>query len=184
MISRQQAIELLKENIKNENMIKHSLASESIMSALAERLNEDKNKYAMAGLLHDIDVEITDGDPKVHGLKARELLTGKVDEDIISAIEMHNEMATNKSREKKFDRALACAETISGFITAVALIYPDKKLASVKPKSIRKRIKESRFAAGVDRDIIRECEHIGVPLDDFIVLSLSAMQKVSDDLGL
>lgn len=134
--------------------------------------------------MHDIDVEITDGDPKTHGLKARELLAGKIDEDSILAIEMHNEMATGKPREKKFDKALASAETISGFITAVALIYPDKKLASVKPKSIKKRIKELRFAARVDRDIIRECEDIGVPLDEFIGISLKAMQQVSDKLGL
>jgi len=184
MISREAALIALKKHIKNENMIKHSLASEAVMRALAERLNEDKEKWGIAGLLHDIDSEITNGDPKIHALKAREILGSDVPEDVLVSIEMHNEMATGKPRQEKFHKALAASETITGMITATALVYPDKKLASVKEKSIKKRMKDKRFAASVNRDIIKECEDIGVNLDDFISLSLKAMQDISDDLGL
>jgi predicted hydrolase (HD superfamily) len=79
---------------------------------------------------------------------------------------------------------LAAGETITGLIVATALVYPDKKLASVKPKSVRKRIKEKAFAAGANRDIIRECEVAGVPLAEFCDLSLLAMQGIDSELGL
>ncbi len=97
---------------------------------------------------------------------------------------MHNETARDRKRSSVFEHALAAGETITGLIVATALVYPDKKLAPVKPKSIRKRIKEKAFAAGANRDIIRECELIDIPLDEFCNICLEAMQAISDDLGL
>ena len=149
MISRDEAIRFLYENIKSENMRRHCYASEAVMKALAKRLGEDEGEWGMAGLLHDIDVEITLADPKTHGLYAVKMLEGKVSAEVIDSIAMHNEVATQKIRETKFQHALAAGETITGLITATALIYPDKKVTSVKPKSIIKRMNQKAFAASV-----------------------------------
>ncbi len=184
-MKREEALDLLREYVKNENMIKHCLASEAVMSALAERLGEDREKWALAGLLHDLDVEITDADLKIHGLKTVEILREKgIDPEIIEAIRLHNEDAHQDKRTSVFHHALAAGETITGLITATALVYPDKKLASVKTKSITKRMKEQAFARSVNRDIIRECELIGIPLPEFAALSLEAMRGIHEELGL
>ncbi|WP_424245572.1 putative nucleotidyltransferase with HDIG domain [Elusimicrobium posterum] len=184
MLDRAHALDLLKENIKSEAMIKHSLASEAILRALARELGEDEEKWGMAGLLHDLDVEFTQGDMNRHAFESRPLLEGKVEEDIIGAIEKHNGEARGLTRETPLEIALTAGETISGFITAIALVYPDKKVASVKLKSITKRMKETRFAAGVDRSKIMECEKLGMPVEKFAEISLKAMQDVAESLGL
>jgi len=94
------------------------------------------------------------------------------------------EQSAGAKRSDRFHKALAAEETITGLITAMALVYPDKKLASVKPSSIVKRMKEKQFAAKVDRDIIRECEQIGISLPEFSELCLKAMQGISAEMGL
>jgi len=182
---REKALTLLKDYVKNENMLKHCLASEAVMKKLAQHLGEDEQAWALAGLLHDLDVEITNADLKIHGLESEKLLKNVgVDAQIIEAIVLHNEHAHNKQRTTKFHHALAAGETITGLIMATALVYPDRKLSSVKVKSIVKRMKEKAFAASVDRDIIRECEMIGLPLENFATICLLAMQEISDELGL
>jgi putative nucleotidyltransferase with HDIG domain len=184
-ITRERALELLNEHVKNENMRKHCLASEAVLGALAERLGEDREKWAMAGLLHDIDIEITNADLNVHGMEAVKILEKEgVDPEIIDAVKMHNEQACGLKRSTRFQHALAAGETITGLVIATTLVYPDKKLASVKPKSVVKRMKEKAFARSVNRDIIRECEIVGVPLKEFAELSVGAMQSISDELGL
>ena len=184
-MNRSEALELLNSHVKNQNMIKHCLASEAVLAALAERLGADREKWALAGLLHDLDVEITASDLQVHGLKTVEILrTHGVDDEILDAIRMHNEEAHGEKRGSVFQHALAAGETITGLIVATALVYPDKKLSSVKTKSVVKRMKERAFARSVDRDIIRECEVIGIPLNEFAELSLNAMCSISDELGL
>jgi putative nucleotidyltransferase with HDIG domain len=184
-ITRERAMELLHEYIKNPNMIKHCLASEAVLAAIAERLGEDKEKWARAGLLHDLDVETTDADLDVHGRETVKILQDNgVDPEIVEAIALHNEQSSRQKRSKPFHYALAAGETITGLVIATTLVYPDKKLASVKPKSITKRMKEKAFAASVNRDIIRECEKINIPLAEFAELALGAMQSISDDLGL
>ena len=183
-ISRDESIALLKQFIKNEKMIAHSLASEVVMRAVAKRLGENEDDWGIAGLLHDIDIEITNADMKIHGLKAAEILNEKgYDKDIVEAVKLHNEEAAGEMRSKKFHFSLAASETITGLIFATALVYPDKKLSSVKPKSITKRMKEKIFAASVRRESIMECEKIGIPLDEFADLSLRAMQEISNELG-
>lgn len=182
-MTREDALKLLNAYIKNPKMINHCLASEAVMRALAKRLGRDEEKWAMAGLLHDLDVEKVDA--KTHGLETVKILAEKgVDEEILDTIKMHNEMATGMERTTEFQHALACGETITGMITATTMVYPDKKLASVKPKSITKRMKSAAFAASVNRDNIRECEKIGIPLNEFAALSLEAMKSISDELGL
>jgi putative nucleotidyltransferase with HDIG domain len=179
------ANELLDEYIKDEKMKYHCYASEAVLRKLAKRLGKDEEKWAIAGLLHDIDAEITAKDPKTHAIEAMDILRKVgVDEESLDAIRMHNEEATGEERHNEFQHALAAGETITGLIYATALVYPDKKIKSVKPKSIRKRMKEKAFAASVNRDTIRECEQIGIPLDEFIELSLDAMKEIDEKIGL
>lgn len=184
MLSRKEALELLEEHVKSENMLKHCFASEAVLRAIAKRLNKDEEEWGIAGLLHDIDVEITNADPNTHGPYAEKLLKGKISDSAVDAIVMHNEIATGKERTLEFQHALAAGETITGLITATTLVYPDRKLASVKPKSVTKRMKQKAFAASVKRENILECEKIGIPLNEFAELSLNAMRDISDTLGL
>jgi len=183
MISRENAYKLLNQHIQNANMIKHCVASEAVLRAIAGKLGKDQEEWGLAGLLHDIDVEVTNTDPYQHGPYAAGMLDGLLTSEAIDAIVMHNEMATGKERTTVFQHALAAGETITGLIMATAMVYPDRKLASVKAKSITKRMKEKAFAASVKRENILECELIGIPINDFAELALVAMQEISDELG-
>jgi len=177
---REEALTLLKEYVKNEKMIYHSLASEAVMRAMAKRLGEDEEKWGLAGLLHDLDVEITQADPKVHAMETVKILKEKgFDDDTLEAVMLHNEQAEHgKKRNTIFQHALAAGETITGLITATSLVYPDKNVMSVKPKSILKRMKEKAFAASVSRENIMECEKAGIPLHEFAALALNAMKEM------
>ena len=184
MITRAEALTLLNEHIKSENMRRHCLASEAVMRAMARRLGENEDAWGIAGLLHDIDVEITGADPKTHGPYAASLLRGKITDQMLDAIVMHNEMATGLPRTTKFQHALAAGETITGLITATALVYPDKKIAQVKAKSVTKRMNQKAFAASVKRENIMECEAVGLSLEEFAQLSLDAMKSIDHEIGL
>ncbi len=184
-MTRDEGMRLLREYVKNDRMVYHCLASEAVMRALARRLGQDEAKWGTAGLLHDLDVELVNADLNVHGLETEKILKEKgVDPEIVEAVKMHNETASGRPRETVFQHALAAAETVTGLITATALVYPDKKLASVRPKSVTKRMKEKAFAASVNRDIIMECEAIGLPLNEFVEIALRAMTEIADQLGL
>jgi uncharacterized protein len=185
-MTREEALNLIKEHIKNEHTIWHSLASEVVMRALAIRLNEDPEKWALAGLLHDLDVEITNADPKVHGLLTAKMLEEKgIDAEIVDAIKHHNEEAEGVGqRTTVFQHALAAGETITGLIQATTYVYPDRKIASVKSSSVVKRMKEKAFAASVKRESIRECELIGIPLPEFAEISVNAMREIANEIGL
>ena len=104
--------------------------------------------------------------------------------DIIEAIKLHNEEATNIPRSKVFHYALAAGETITGLIQATTYVYPDRKIASVKPSSVAKRMKEKAFAASVKRESIMECEKIGIPLNEFAEIAVFAMREIADEIGL
>jgi len=186
MINREEALNLLKKHVKNDNMIKHCIASEAVMKALAVELSEDEERWGLAGLLHDIDVEITKADLNIHTREAVTILKGAgISDEIIEAVRMHNEVAhPGEKRTEKMHHALAAGETITGLIIATAYVYPDRKLSSVKTKSILKRMKEKAFARSVNRDIIMECEFIDIELPRFAEISLKAMQKISEELGL
>ncbi len=184
-MDRDYAEKLLRRYVRNEKMLFHCFASEAVMRALARKLGRDEEKWGLAGLLHDIDTEITNADPKKHGLVAYELLKDEgLEEEIIDAIKMHNEEATGLKRETEFQHALSAGETITGLIYATALVYPDKKIKDVKPKSVTKRMKQRAFAASVSRENIMECEEIGIHLNEFVEISLYAMKEVADKIGL
>jgi uncharacterized protein len=184
-ITRERSLELLNQHLTNPNLLKHCLASEAVMRALAAHFHEDIDLWGLTGLLHDLDVELTLDDLSRHTHETVRILREEgVAEEIIEAIRMHNEKAHDDKRSERFHHALAAGETITGLIIAAALVYPDKKLASVKPKSVRKRYKEKLFAAGANREIIAECEQIDISIPDFCDLCLAAMQGIADDLGL
>jgi len=184
-MTRDEAEGLLKQHVQNERMLDHSYASEAVLRALARRLGRDEERWGLAGLLHDIDIEAVGGDLSRHGIEAERILTeAGIDPEIVTTVKMHNERVCGTTRSTEFQHALAAGETITGFIVATALVYPDKKIASVKVKSITKRMKEKAFAASVNRDTIRECEALGLSLDEFVEISLGAMRGVADRLGL
>ncbi|HOW26208.1 MAG TPA: HDIG domain-containing protein [Bacteroidales bacterium] len=184
-MKRDQAISLLRTYIKNERMLNHCLASEAVMRALAARLGQDQDKWGLAGLLHDLDVELVNADPRSHGLETARILTEQgVDPEIVDAIRMHNEEATGQERTTRFQHALAAGETVTGLIVATTLVYPERKLSVVRPQSVIKRMKEKAFAASVRRESILECEKAGVPLEEFVGIAISAMSGISDQLGL
>jgi len=184
-MTRDEAEGLLKNYVKNERMLDHSYAAEAILRAFARRLGRDEEKWGLAGLLHDIDIEAVGGDLTRHGIEAEKILAeAGIDPEIIDAVKMHNEAVCGVQRSTEFQHALAAGETITGLIVATALVYPDRKIASVKVKSITKRMKEKAFAASVNRDTIRECEKIGLPLEEFVEISLGAMQGIAGRIGL
>jgi len=184
-ISYARALELMRQNLPQGNMQKHSLATEVVMRALARKLGRDETVWGIAGLLHDLDYNETKEDMPRHGLVTEQMLAGLgVSPEIIQAIKAHNADNLGFKRSTEFEHALTCAECITGLIVATTLVYPDKKIAGVRPKSIIKRMKQKEFARSVNRDYIRECELIGIPLEDFAVLSLNAMAEIAVELGL
>jgi putative nucleotidyltransferase with HDIG domain len=182
-MNREEAVKLVKENIHKENLFKHMLAVEAIMNGVAEHLGEDKEKWGLLGLLHDIDFDKAP-EPEKHCTVAPEILRGKVDEEIIRAIEAHNFEHLDVQPESKMEYCLIASDSISGLIIAAALIIPSKKLADVKAESIGKRFKEKDFARNCRRDLILYCEQIGVPRERFFEISLKSLQEISHELGL
>jgi len=184
-MDRGQALALLERHCPDERLKKHSLASEAVLRALARRLGHDEDLWGLAGLLHDLDYEQTAADMPRHGLVTAELLAPLgLPAEVIAAIKAHNAEALGLTRVTSLDIALTCGETVTGLVMATAMVHPDKRLASVKPKSVVKRMKEKAFAASVNRDHVRLCEQLGLPLEEFAALSVAALKRISAELGL
>ncbi len=187
-MDRAQAYKILMKYMKGENYITHSLAVEAIMRGLAKRLAPDQVEYwGIAGLLHDLDEEQCDWrhDMATHGPTSVELLKKEGIEDpvLFGAICAHNPQNGTKAKTD-IQYALLAADPMSGFVKAVAQIYPDKKIASVKHKSVMKRFNELRFAKGANRDYMEAIEFTGLTLDDLIDVALEEMGAIADQLGL
>lgn len=181
-MEREEAWKLIQAKVKNENLKKHLLATEAIMIDLASRFGEDKKKWGLAGLLHDIDYEDTSSEPSEHGIVGAAFLEKEgVDKDITQAIRAH---AGHSPAKTLLDKALYAVDPITGLIVACALIHPDKKLNSIDTQFVLKRFKEKRFAAGANRDQIKTCNQLDFTLEEFVEIGLKAMQKISDKLGL
>lgn len=185
---REEALEILFKYLKTDYMLKHSYAVEAVMRELAKKLEPQKEEeWAIAGLLHDLDSDITGRVPGVvndaHAFKTVELLKEEQfgNEELYRAILGHHD---NKGvvRESLMEKAIYAVDPITGFITAIAKGYPDKKLTSVKPKSVVKRMKEKRFAANANRDAMRAIELTGISFDEFAEISLNAMKSIADVL--
>ena len=183
-MNRGEALDSIKANIENEATIKHMLATEAIMRALAARFGEDADEWGLAGLLHDIDIELCAGDMTMHSRKGADMLVEMgIEPSIVKAVLTHNE-AHGVSCVTRLEKALFCADPLTGLITAGALIRPDKQLSGVELKSIRKRFKEKSFAAGANREQIASCDGIGLELEEFLEIGLRSMQAISAELGL
>jgi uncharacterized protein len=184
-MTREEGLKLLESHVHADNLRKHCLAAEAIMRELAGKLNQDVELWGLMGLLHDLDFEATRETPSLHGIKTVEMLSPYgFPRQATDAILRHNAEALQLERETVLDFALTCAETVTGLIVAAALVHPDKKIESLSPKSVFKRMKSKDFARNVNREHVVLCERIGIQLMDFIGLSIGAMATISDRLGL
>ncbi len=181
----------LLEKYAGPEIIKHLIATEAAMTGLAKHFGEDQHTWAMVGLLHDIDVEqITPKEQYEQHMKEHcgDKCIGFLGEinfppELIRAIQSHNEVR-NIPRDSRLAKALFAVDGLTGFLVAVAKIYPDKKLSSIKIKAVVKRMKENRFAAAVNRSYIRSCEtELALPLDKFIEIVLESIKEVAGELG-
>jgi putative nucleotidyltransferase with HDIG domain len=181
---RDEALTLLKDYLHDENHIKHSLAVEAIMRGVAAHLGEDVEKYGLTGLLHDIDYNMTGEEPFKHSLLGAEILEKQgLPEDLVYAVKVHNEIH-GLERNTLLDKALYCCDPTSGFITAAAMVRPDKQLVNVEVKSLKKRFKEKAFARGANREQMASCSEIGMELEEFFDLALKSMKLIAPELGL
>lgn len=183
-MTRDEAFILLCQQVKNENLRKHSLAAEAIMGALAVKLGEDETIWRLAGLLHDIDYDSTKDDPARHSKEGSNLLAAYgLDGRIVQAVLTHNEYH-GVCRQSRLDHALFAVDPLTGLITAAALIRKEKSLAVLTPEFVLSRFREKGFARGANRQQIGSCTEIGLSLEEFIALGLRAMQTISAELGL
>jgi putative nucleotidyltransferase with HDIG domain len=189
VMDRAAAHALVVERIPQHNLVNHSVAAECIMEALARRFglsDDDVARWSLAGLLHDLDYVQTAGDMSRHGLVTVEMLRERVaavgpdaavDDEVLAAI---LGPATKAPRGSK---ALYAADPVTGFIVAAALVRPDKDLAAVEVSSLLKRWKEKAFARGANREQMDTCSETGLTRDEFLALSLAAMQGRAAELG-
>ncbi len=181
-MNREEALELVKSKVKNKNLVKHMLAVEAIMKRVARHFGEDEDFWGLTGLLHDLDYDVTVNDFEKHGQISVEWLKDyDLDDEILYAIKSHPKKGDQKSR---MDWTLFACDPLSGLIVAAALMHPTKKLKNLDVKFVLNRFKEKRFAAGAKREDIKECEKLGLSLEEFVRLALEGMQSVDEDLGL
>lgn len=184
MITRDEALALVTERITQRNLVNHCIATEIIMRALAERLGvvaEDVERWGLAGLLHDLDYAETADDFERHGIVSARELAGLVDDEMIHAVLAHADKAP---RESHMDHALWCADPTTGFIVAAALVRPEKDLAGVEVRSLKKRWKEKAFARGASRDQMAGHEALGLDREEFLTIALDAMKARAAEIGL
>ncbi|MCB0284178.1 MAG: HDIG domain-containing protein [Calditrichaeota bacterium] len=181
-MTREQALELLKEYTQSESLLKHAYAVEAAMRAYAEKFGEDVERWGITGLLHDFDYEKY---PDNHPWEGNKILNEKnIDEDIRNAI-MGHAAFTNTPRETLMAKTLFAVDELCGFITAVTLVRPNKALSEVHVKSVKKKMKDKAFAAKVNRDEIRQgAEELGVDFDEHVAFVVNALSGIADSLGL
>ena len=181
-MDRVKALALMEQYLESESLRRHSLASEAVLRALARRLGKDEptaERWALVGLLHDLDYAETENNPEKHGVVSMDYLAGQgLSDEEMAAIKRHNAEMLGLTRETELDVALTCGETVTGLIAAAALVQPDKKIASVKPASAVKKMKDKAFARSVSRDHIKLCEQVGLLLLEFMELAVAAMAEV------
>ncbi|MBI4482679.1 MAG: HDIG domain-containing protein [Acidobacteria bacterium] len=184
MINREYAWQVLCEFTKSDSLRKHALSVEAAMRAYARKYGEDEERWAIVGLLHDFDWEVHPT-PEEHPLKGAEILRHRgLPEDIIHAICCHADYL-NLDRNTPMSKAIYAVDELCGFITAVALVRPSKKLAEVEVSSVKKKLKDKAFARNVNReDIYKGVQELGVDLDEHIAFCIEALKPVAPSLGL
>ena len=181
---REKAWKLVEKYIKSPNLKKHALAVEAVMKKFGQKFGGDTKIWSLAGLLHDLDWEMTQGSPQDHGKLASEILKKEGwPEEIVKAVKTHNHVLGIKP-ETLLEKTLYSVEELTGLITACALVNP-KKLSGVKTSSVLKKMKEKSFARGVNREVIlKGPKYLGLSLEEIIEMSLEAMKEIRDELGL
>jgi putative nucleotidyltransferase with HDIG domain len=188
-ITREQALELINKYNKDKSDIIHYIESEAIMREVAKNLGEDENYWAMLGLLHDIDWGITKENTKEHLTKAPGILKeAGFDEEFINTIISHGfgfdcAGLKDKKRSRKIEHALASSETITGLIHAYALMR-NSTVSDMETKGLKKKFKDKRFAAAIQREIINESKELGLSLEKFFEISINAIKSIKQDVGL
>jgi putative nucleotidyltransferase with HDIG domain len=183
-MNREAAFEIVNEFVRNQNLVRHMLAVEAGMEDYAARYNEDPQQWGITGLLHDFDWEIH---PTLdsHPQDGTALLRERGVPDEISRCILSHANHSGVPRDTTMAKALFACDEITGLITAVALVRPSKSIHDVKVKSIRKKWKDNRFAANVDRDdILQGANELGVELWEHVERVLHSMQRIAPDLGL
>jgi hypothetical protein len=184
MLTRDEAIGLVRKNVTKKNVVYHMLAVEAIMRSVARHFGEDENKWGLSGLLHDIDYEKTEATPEKHSLLAENMLKGVVPDEFIKSIKTHNFRYTGIKPETRLEKALIASDAISGLLIACALVMTSKKLEDIKVETVAKKFKDKDFARGADRERILVCEEIGVSRDEFFEVSLSGLKSIAAEIGL
>ncbi|MCC8195144.1 MAG: HD family phosphohydrolase [Deltaproteobacteria bacterium] len=175
MFTREAALDLIRRQNPEPHMLRHALSSEAVMRAMARHFGEDEELWGLVGLVHDVDFPHTKDDPERHGLMAEELLDGVLPAEGVKAIKAHNSEYTEVLPESRLDFALRAGETVTGMVTAAALVRP-MGMEGMEAGSLKKKMKDKAFAAAVSRERIRECERIGLSLDEFLTLAITAMR--------
>lgn len=181
-MNREEAFALMCEYTQSDSLRRHMLAVEFAMRAYAEKLGEDPELWGVVGLLHDFDYERWPNPPD-HPLKGAEILAEKgVSDEIIYAIKSHANYLENCPRVSKLDKALFACDELAGFITACAMVRPEG-IEGLKPKSVKKKLKQKSFAASVSREDITEgASDFGVELDEHIQFVIDAMAAEAETL--
>jgi len=184
-MDRQEALEFMQENVTNRNLRKHILAVEAVMRRLAERLGQDPDRWGLAGLLHDVDYDMTKDSPERHSMVGADMLAEKgLDEEIVEAVRAHNDYH-GLPRRTLMAKALYAADPLTGLIVAAVLVSPGKKLSAIDTEFILNRFKEKAFARGARREPMLTCkDELGLELEEFVGLGLEAMQGIHEELGL
>jgi len=181
-MNRKEAFELLKSHLKNKNLVKHCMAVEACMRAIAAKLGQDVEKWGLAGILHDMDYELTEKLPELHTKETVKILKEyDMDPEIIQAIQAHAGVVPCKT---KMDWAIFSIDPLTGLIIAATLMHPSRKLKEIDLGFIKRRYKEKSFARGAKREEIEQIKNIGLDLDEFISICLESMQGIDKDLGL
>lgn len=181
-MNRDEAFELLRKYLKNKNLIKHSLAVEACMRAMAAKLDQDVDKWGLAGILHDLDYEITEKSPELHTTETVKILQDlDIDSEVICTIQAHAGQISCKS---DMEWSIFSIDPLTGLIIAATLMHPSKKLKEIDLGFIKRRYKEKSFARGARREDIEQVKNINMDLDEFLTVCLEAMQGISQELGL
>lgn len=181
-MERAEALELLTTHLQNKNLVKHCLSVEACMRAMAVRLGHDPEPWGLAGILHDLDYELTEKSPERHTTETVKMLEPLgLAPEIIHAIQAH---AGKVPCQSPMDWAIYSLDPLTGLIIAAALMHPTKKLKSIDVEFIQRRYKEKSFARGARREEIEKCAELGLALDEFIGICLAAMQGIDSQLGL
>ncbi len=182
--TREETFELLKKYNKSESLIKHALAVEGVMRYCAKKRGEDEEKWGIIGLIHDLDYEKY---PEKHCKKTEEILReNKWPEEYIRAVVSHGwGICSDVEPKSEMEKVLFAIDELTGLVFTTALVRPSKSVMDMKPKSVKNKWKDKRFAAGVDRSIIEKgADMLGVQVSDLIADTIMGMREVAESIGL